>query len=215
MSKRLIGIIFLLLGFLIGSGFLWLTLETGFRQQPSPPNTASAADSENGEPDQSDLRDLAIEIVEYLKNRDFEALSAVVHPEYNLVLSPYATINLATAKCFSADEIKVIMGDKTVYTWGVFDGSAEPIEMTFNEYYGTFIFDKDYSLAPIISINNIVESGNALENVAEVFPDAHFVEFHYPRSSDKNNDWGTLRFVFERYNDTYALTAIVHSSWTV
>lgn len=214
MSKRLIATIFLLLGFLIGAGLLWLTVGVVFRQQTSPPMTVSMDNIETGSSDQDDLRNLAIKITKYLKKKDFESLSAIIHPEYNLVFSPYATINLKAAKCFSADEIKDLAGDKTVYTWGVFDGTTQPIEMTFNEYYETFVFDRDYSMAPIISINNIMESGNALENIGDVFQDANFVEFHYPSSSGEKSDWGTLRLVFEKYSDTYALTAIVHSAWT-
>lgn len=216
MSKRMTGIIFLLVGFLFGVGVLWFSFGGITGQELSLSVTGVKASSETDNTERVDLVNLAIEINNYLRDRNYEALSGSIHPEYNLVFSPYATINLTTAKWFSADEVKRLGRDDTVYTWGTFDGTTKPIEMVFDEYYEKFIYDKDYSLAPIISVNNIVESGNALENIEDVFPEAQYVEFHYPNSdiSGENSDWGTLRLVFERYNDTFALTAIVHSAWT-
>lgn len=216
MSKRLIAIIAVLAGFLLGIGILWI-INANNTTTPTSFVTASGSDlnTDGDKLDQFDLINLSMTAIEYIRDEDFESLADLVHPEYNLIFSPYATINLATDKYFTSEEVREFGTDKTVYTWGAFDGSSEAIEMTVEDYYGMFVFDRDYSLAPMISVDNIIESGNALENVEDIFPQAQFVEFHFPTDEAGGNyNWSTLRLVFEKYNDTYALTAIIHSGWT-
>jgi hypothetical protein len=165
----------------------------------------------------SELIEKAYAVLDDIKNGDYGALARSVHPEYGVIFSPYATISLSSNKCFTSNQVADFETDANAYVWGVYDGSGDPIEMTPAEYFARFVYNKDFSRAPAIGVNYVVRSGNALENITEVFPDVRFVEFHSP-GDDKNPDshsWNSLRLGFEEYAGALRLTVILHSEWTV
>jgi hypothetical protein len=165
----------------------------------------------------AELTAYAFEIVGYIKEGDYEKLSEVVHPEYGVVFSPYATINLSSNKVFTATQVKGFAKDTTKYVWGKYDGSGNPIELTPSDYFKDFVFDRDYTLAAHIGVDTIVNTGNSLENIKEVFPTARFVDFHIPGTDPEYGglDWSSLRLAFEEYNGRLRLTLILHSEWTI
>ena len=69
-------------------------------------------------------------IISALKNKDMNKLSQYVHPQLGLRFSPYATVK-DTDQVFTADKVVGLMDDPTVYLWGHYDGSGEPINLTF------------------------------------------------------------------------------------
>ena len=172
----------------------------------------------SGDVSNAELTALAYGVLDYIKDGDYEALSLLAHPELGVVFSPSATVTLSTNRRFSAEQIAGFDNDSTVYIWGVFNGSGEPIEMTLDEYFAEFVFPRDYRGASVIGINRIVRTGNALENITDVFPDAKFVDFHIPggeRDPTEELDWSSLRLGFEEYDGSLWLTAIINSRWTV
>ncbi|MDR0906038.1 MAG: hypothetical protein LBN00_07675 [Oscillospiraceae bacterium] len=154
------------------------------------------------------------EILGYIKNDDYAALSKIAHPTYGVLFSPYATIAEASAKVFTPTAILAFATDKTEYVWGVRDGSAEPIALTPREYFAEFVFDRDYTHASVIGVNRIVKTGNSLENITDVRPNVRFVDFHIPADTE-GSDWGSLRLGFEEYNGNLMLSIILHSERTV
>jgi len=69
--------------------------------------------------------------------------------------------------------------------------------------------------APKVAVNERIGKGNTKDNVKEVFPDAVFVEFHFP-GTEKNGgmDWSSLRVVMKKYGDDWKAVAIVRDRWT-
>ena len=166
----------------------------------------------------AELSALAYSVLESIKEGDYAALSRIAHPEHGVLFSPQATIAQSTNKRFRAEEISAFGTDTRVYVWGVHSGSGEPIEMTPAEYFDRFVFSKNYIAAPFIGVNHIIKSGNALENITDVFPDMQFIEFHIPgdtRDPTEDFDWCTLRLGFDQYNGSLWLAAIIHSEWSV
>jgi len=162
----------------------------------------------------ADMTVMAYRILEYIKDDDFTALSKVVHPEYGVVLSPYATINLATDRRFSAEQIASLDSDTNIYVWGVYNGRGEPIELTPVDYFTEFVPASDFFDAKIIGINQIVRSGNALENITDIFPNVQFIDFHISgEDSIDGLDWSSLRLGFEEYDGYYRLVTIVYSTF--
>ena len=183
---------------------------TGFSVFGSAQRKTASADADN-----ADMTMLAYRVLEYVKDDDYVALSHVVHPEYGVVLSPYATINLATDRRFSAEEVAGFGTDSSVYVWGVYNGRGEPIELTPAEYIEKFVPAEDFLNAKTIGINQIVRSGNALENITDVFPNVQFIDFHISADDSADElDWSSLRLGFEEYNGYYRLITIVYSTWT-
>ena len=182
---------------------------TGFSVFGSAQRKTASADADN-----ADMTMLAYRVLEYVKDDDYVALSHVVHPEYGVVLSPYATINLATDRRFSAEEVAGFGTDSSVYVWGVYNGRGEPIELTPAEYIEKFVPAEDFLNAKTIGINQIVRSGNALENITDVFPRVQFIDFHISSGDPADElDWSSLRLGFEEYRGYFRLIAIVYSTW--
>jgi len=184
---------------------------TGFSVFNNQKNDVPAEDTAH-----ADMTMLAFDILEYIKDDDFVALSRIVHPEYGVILSPYATINLSTDRWFNADQIALFGTDTSVYVWGVYNGSGEPIVLTTSEYFSQFVPAALHMKSPILGINQIVRSGNALENMIDIFPDIQFVDFHIPGGEQiEELEWSSLRLGFEEYEGHLRLMAIVYSKWTV
>jgi len=176
----------------------------------SEPN--DAVSSAGVSPDR--LTALAYETAELLKTRDYAKLSELVHPSFGVVFSPGATIDLRTARCFTPQQVVKLGDDSAEYLWGTENGA--PIELTVEEFLTDYSLDRDYSLAPVISIDQPVRRGNSLDNTADCFPNCRYVEFCYPGSAEQDYcDWSSLRLVFEEYNGEMKLTAVIHSEYTI
>jgi len=200
-------------GVLVASTFFFVTGLSVFGTPlaTSQSETVSVQDAENAE-----ITMLAYRVLEYIRDDDFISLSYIVHPEKGVVISPYATINLSTDRQFSVEQIATLDTDTNIYVWGVINGSGEPITLTPEEYFEKFIPAADHMDAAVIGINQVVKSGNALENITEIFPNVSFVDFHIPcgKPADES-DWRSLRLGFEEYNGYLRLIAIVYNTWSI
>ena len=164
----------------------------------------------------------AAEIVTALKNWDTRELTAYVHPEQGLRFSPYTYVRAGQEPpenqdlVFPAEHIWDFFSDYAVYHWGWFDGSGEPIEMTFEEYYGRFIYDVDFCRPDIVSFVEFVGWGNTVNNIQDVYPDAVTIEYHFEglEPAYAGMDWRSLRLVLEELDGTWYLVGIVHDEWT-
>jgi hypothetical protein len=156
-----------------------------------------------------------------LREQDWQTVAQAVHPGKGVRFSPYTYVRVDEGqeadRVFSAEELAGLAVDETVYHWGVFDGSGEPIDKTFADYYSRFVYDADFYWAYAVGFNEIVGRGNTINNVAEAYPQAKFVEFHLPGSDPRfaGMDWRSLRLVLEQEGDTWYLVGIVHDEWTI
>lgn len=176
----------------------------------------SAPASPGPETPEQRLKNAAVEIVEILRDRDLERLSGIIDSDKGLLFSPYAHINAQTALTFQAHELPDFKdGQKRV--WGSYDGSGEPIELTFLEYFEKFVYNRDFASAPEVSLNSMKGTGNSSFNGLEVFPGASYVEFHYPGFDKQYEgmDWESLILVLLPDGQDWKLCAIVHAGWTI
>ena len=213
-KKPLVSTMLILSGILVGA-LLWSAVSalTGFSLFGRNHKNAAPADEANN----AALITLAYTVLEHIRDDDFHALSQVVHPESGVVFTPYTTVNLSTDRRLSADQIAVLNTDTNIYIWGVYNGSGEPIELTPAEYFMQFVPADSCLKASIIGVDQIVRSGNALENLTDELPGVKFVDFHIPASqgtSLEDYDWSSLKLGFEEYEGRLWLTAIVFSKWT-
>ena len=213
MKKQLVNLGCLLLGILLGVGGCLLVsfLSGGSLSRRNAPEPVSVAVSnvKNAE-----LAKLATAVAERIAAGDYDGLSSYVHPVYGLVFVPYSTVNLGSNQCFTAQRVAITGRDNTVYIWGVKYGSDEPIQLTAAQYFSEYVYDRDYAHAPIMGFNTVLRSGNALENVAAIFPDAQFVDLYFPPTAADADDWRILRLVFEDCEGEMKLSAIIHSEYT-
>jgi hypothetical protein len=161
------------------------------------------------------------EIVYALREQDWDAVARAVHPEKGVRFSPYTYVRVGTGEerdlVFSASELAGLAADPTVYRWGFFDGSGEPIDMAFVDYYERFVYDADFFWPAAVGFNEVVGAGNTINNVAEVYPQAQVVEVHLAGTDPRfgGMDWRSLRVVLEPVGDTWYLVGLVHDEWTI
>lgn len=188
-------------------------LQTALNTTSPSPSAPPALDLESNLP----LLDSASAVIKAIEAEDYSALAALVHPEKGLVLTPYSTVDLETDLTLTATQISGLAKDDHKYLWGVADGKGDPIEMTISQYFDRYVYNADFANAPVLGIDQVMGSGNALENVKEVFPLARFVEYYFPgRNPDHMGfDWCGLKLVFEPWENQYRLIALIHSEWTI
>lgn len=155
-------------------------------------------------------------VVTAIKDQDFPNLAALVHPTRGLRLSPYPYIS-ETDLLFQAQDVVGLLTDPTVYLWGCFDGSGEPINLSFADYYLRFIYNADFANSHMIGLNHTIGQGNSINNLTEFYPDAEFVEYHFTGFDPQYEgmDWQSLILVFVQENGIYYLIGIVHAQWTI
>lgn len=158
----------------------------------------------------------AFEIVDLLNDEDWVGLSNYVHPSQGVRLSPYQYVDNVNDQVFTASQISSIMTSSTVYNWGTFDGSGDPINLNFMDYYNRFLYDHDYYNAPTIGNNSVVSYGNMINNIVVTYPSASIVEFYFPQFDPQYSgmDWRSITLVLEYNGTNWKLVSIVHGEWT-
>lgn len=180
-------------------------------------NQAVADPQPFNEKDNFTLLDNAYSVVQAMKQQDWDVLSSFVHPQLGVTFTPYSTVDREMDLTFTAQQIKKLAKDDSLYVWGFTDGKGDPIQMTMLDYFDRYVFNEDYSQAPQIGIDRIQMTGNALENLTDVYPDCRFVDFCYPSIDPAYGgaDWCSLRLVFQAQDDRWYLVGVVHGEWTV
>lgn len=183
----------------------------------APGDSSRSAAPDFNEKDNFPLLNLACALVQAMQARDYETLASFVHPERGVTFTPYSSVNFDTDLTFTSAQIKGFSTDQNRYTWGIVDGRGSLIEMTPEDYFSAYVFNADYTQAPQIGVDKILQSGNALENLTEAYPGCRFVEFHFPslEAGSAGLDWCSLKLVFAPYDGAWRLVGIVHSQWTI
>lgn len=225
-------ILLFLLGVVLGAFLLFLTLTRGWLPNTrvtivtgtssSSVNTISTAPSDNGSGRTADLSghevllSRSVEVAQYIRDENWSALAGAVHPEKGVTFTPYSSVE-ADDPCFTPEEVAAFGSDTKNYLWGYADGSGAPLTLTPADYFQRYVFNADYTQAPFLAVNRVISSGNAVENVADAYPDASFVEFYYDGLDEVNEgfDWCALKLVFEPYEGRLMLVGVIHSEWTI
>ena len=146
-----------------------------------------------------------------------DAIAEIAHPDSGIRFSPYARISMENDIVLLPEEIRDIISDETIRNWGVFDGSGMPMNFTFNQYYDRFVYDHDFVNAETITKNNIVGTGMLYENIAEIYPNASYIEYHFSGFNPEYEgmDWAALRLAFDQKDGEWYLIGIIHDHWTI
>ena len=154
-------------------------------------------------------------VIAAFKKRDMTALSRYVDAKMGLRFSPYLSVQKSD-RVFSRTQLRRLSADKTRYKWGTYDGSGDPIRLTWNGYYKEFVFPHDYTRAPKIQFNSDISSGYSYA-MRDFYPNAIFVRYFFPGFKAKNEgmDWRALWLVWNRSGKTWKLVGIANDQWTV
>ena len=190
---------------------------TGISPARSVNTSTPAALSEAPEPAGNEvLVGRALEVAGYIRDRNWTALAGVVHPDRGVTFTPYSSVSDSDL-CFTPAQVAAFGSDSKIYLWGSYDGSGAPMSLTVEEYFAQFVGNADYTRAPLLAVDRVISSGNAVENVADAYPDARFVELYYSGLDEAQEgfDWCALKLVFEPVDGTLMLVGIIHSEWTI
>lgn len=166
---------------------------------------------------QNSLLSTALEVMEVIADEDMSGLSAYIDQTQGVRFSPYGYIDLANHQVFTAAQVPGLMNDPQIFSWGSYDGTGDPIDLSFADYFEDFVYDEDFINPHMIGNNLLIGKGNTLNNIADVYPNGEFVEFHFTGFDPQYEgiDWTSLRLVFEENNGTWYLIGIVHDQWTI
>ena len=166
-------------------------------------------------PEQGEVLPLAESAIRALEARDMDALAELVHSSAGLRFSPYSFV-LPEHQVFSREQLPGLLADPTLYTWGNYDGSGEPIEMSFADYFDRFVYSKDFADAEQVSVDQRLGLGNTIDNSHEFYPEAVVVEYHVPGENPDYGgmDWQSLRLVFQQQEGAWYLVGVIHDEWT-
>lgn len=173
--------------------------------------TMTMADTDNEQ-----VMCLALQAMEMIEDQDFTALEGITDSSTGIRFSPYPYVD-GSDLVFTGTGISDFFTDPAVYSFGNYDGSGDPIDLTKADYYSDFIYDEDFVNAPHISLNWILGTGNMITNHETFYPMSKTVEFHFTGfdPSYEGMDWRSLRLVFQKFGADWKLVGIIHGQWTI
>lgn len=181
--------------------------------KPSPTSYAKEADAKKA------IESRAKETIQALKEQDLKKLAELIHPKKGVQFSPYSYIHVSSDIQVLGSGLAALWANTSTTHWGDYDGSGDPIDLTFPDYWDKFVYNEDFAAAPQISYNIILGKGNMINNVFSVYPttSAITVEYHYPGLDPlfQGMDWTSLRLVYENSGTQWYLVAIVHDQHTM
>jgi len=157
---------------------------------------------------------VADRILSALSEADYSTLSKFVHKKRGLHFAPYAYLHDGQQVL---DKETLHEGDtSTVRVWGSFDGSGDPIELTWGDYHNRFVFDKDFDAADKIEFQVFSSFGNSLNNLRDYFNGSYNMSYYVEGTEQYGGmDWAQLKLVFDVIDGHLYLIALVHDQWTI
>lgn len=189
-------------------------------KEETPVKVAHTAKKELSKDDglsqQDSIKATARQVLIFLKESNFQELSKYFSND-GVRFSPYGFIDTVKYKKLTPEDFLESIHKKWVLTWGNLDGTGDPIKLTVPAYLKKFIYNADYLNAEAVGYDEIIKQGNSLNNLKTIYPNHHFIDYHFSGFDQKNQgmDWTSLRLVFKKEDGQYFLVAIIHDQWTI
>jgi hypothetical protein len=152
-----------------------------------------------------------------LKSKNMAILKELAHPDAGIRFSPYSYIDAKEDLTFKADQLEKLFGDKSAYIWGSYDGSGEPIKLSFADLYSKFLYNHDYANPEKTGYNETFRKGNTVSNIRDIYPESIVVNYYFSGFDSKleGMDWASLSLVFQKKGETWYLSGVVRDQWTI
>lgn len=166
---------------------------------------------------QNTIEETANKLIEAISIKDVEVISEFVHPDKGVRFTPYTNVSLERDAVFTKQGMKSFFQDEKTYLWGSYDGIGSEINLTPSEYYKKFIYSEDFVNAEKVGYNQVLTSGNMIENQFEVYKNGIVVEYYFSGFNPNYGglDWRSLRLVFQEYEGSWKLVGIINNQWTI
>lgn len=173
-------------------------------------------DDGDGLSQQDSIKATGRQVLNFLKENNYPELIRYFSSE-GVRFSPYGYIDTANTKRLTPEDFLESINKKWILTWGSYDGTGDPIKLSVPAYLKKFVYNADYVNAEAVGYDAVMKQGNSTNNIKELYPNHHFIDYHFSGFDQKNKgmDWTSLRLVFEKEDGQYFLVAIVHDQWTI
>ena len=177
-------------------------------------STLAVAKDSTGITLEENLKNRNDEVLASLKSKNYTRFSEFIHPEKGVLFSMYSYIDPKNGKHFSKADFEKYISTNIKFTWGEQDGTGNPLILPISKYLEEWAFSKDFTTGQYFQ-DEFKGSGNSINNIQKKYPNLHFTE-NYIAGTEEYGDmnWGSLIFVFEDFNGTYYLVAVINNSWT-
>jgi len=208
---------------LLAIAILLIALSYGCNNQPENKEKPKVNDTlkttaptTSGLSQQDSIKAAGTQILTFLKTQNYPELVKYFSSD-GVLFSPYGFIDTTNSKRLTPEDFLESIAKKWVLTWGNYDGTGDPIKLTVPAYLKKFVYNADYLTAEAVGFDEVMKQGNSRNNLTELYPNHHFIDYHFSGFEQKNKgmDWTSLRLVFEKENGQYFLVAIIHDQWTV
>ncbi|MBK7400523.1 MAG: hypothetical protein IPJ34_30785 [Myxococcales bacterium] len=182
----------------------------------APSASAKPSTSASVPADAMDVTARSKAVLAALKAKDVTTLASYVHPTKGVRFSPYGYIETEGGVVLKPAELTPAMTDAKKLTFGAYDGSGQPIELSLGEYWAEFVWDVDFAAGKLV-LDPKEAHGNTVPNHRDVYPTGQAVELFLDGNDPEHDgmDWRALRLVFEAHEGALKLVAIVHDQWTI
>lgn len=154
-------------------------------------------------------------VITALRNRQMNQLAYYVDSRRGLRFSPYAHATKNDRR-FSRSRVRRLGRSDSRYRWGSYDGTGDPIRLSWRDYYFKFVYGRDYAAVQKVNYNRVGQRGNTLNNLHDFYPGSIVVEYHTPDLQNKGGmDWKSLWLVFQPRGTTWYLAGIANDQWTI
>lgn len=163
------------------------------------------------------IKETTDKLIHAISTKDSEAIVEFTHPVKGVRFTPYTHVSLESDIVFEQEQIKDFFSSQDTYLWGHYDGTGDDILLTPSQYYDKFIYAEDFITAEEIGYNEVLSSGNMLENQFEIYKNPIVVEYYFSGFNPEyaGIDWRSLRLVFEEYEGNWKLVGIINNQWTI
>lgn len=154
-------------------------------------------------------------VITALRDRQMNRLAQYVDPRRGLRFSPYAHVTRSDRR-FWRSRVRRLGRSNYRYRWGRYDGTGEPIRLSWHDYFFKFVYSRDFARMEQVRYNRITQRGNTLNNLHAFYPGSIVVEYYSPDLQDTAGlDWKSLYLVFQPRGKTWYLAGIAHDQWTI
>lgn len=148
-----------------------------------------------------------------LATKNVVRLARFVHPRRGVRFSVYGQPNPRDVR-LSAAAIRGAMASQASRVWGTFDGSGEPMRLTFQKF-ADFLYACDYVNEGAVRVNPSSRADGVEEAPASKTAKRSVEVVEYSCPTDDTRMWSSLRFELEKAQGRWLLVAIVHDGWTI
>ena len=152
-------------------------------------------------------------VVNALSRRDMRGLARLVHPTRGVRFSPSPSVSESDAILTRAELVSA-WRDRRPDVWG--ETEAGEINMTFQQYFAEYVYDRDFARIGQVSYNGSRSHGTNSNTLRDNYPRAILVEYHSPGRDPRAEgmDWKSLWLIFERAGREWYLVDIAHDEWS-